>query len=107
MFAINGMPDHVHAVTSIPPSISVANFVKHIKGASSYAICAEYDMPFAWRRGYGVFSVSERNLRRAIEYVERQKEHHNNGTIIAALERIAEEDEGIRPHLSGEKPPED
>ncbi len=95
VFAINGMPDHVHVVLSIPPSISIASFVKHIKGASSYAICAEFDMSFAWQRGYGVFSVSERTLKRAIEYVEQQKEHHRNGTTIASLERIAEDDKGI------------
>jgi REP element-mobilizing transposase RayT len=102
VFAINGLPDHIHVVTSIPPSISVASFVKHIKGASSYAICAEFDMPFAWRRGYGAFSISERNLQKAIEYVVRQKEHHNNGTVIAALERTTEDDKGVRPDYSGE-----
>ena len=90
VFAINGMPDHIHVVVSIPPSISVASFVRDIKEASSSAICTEFDMPFAWQQGYGVFSVSERTLKGAIEYVLRQKEYHRKGIINARLERIAE-----------------
>ena len=107
VFAINGMSDHVHVVVSIPPSVSVASFVKHIKQASSYAICAEFNMPFAWQPGYGVFSVSERTLKGAIEYVVRQKEHHRNGTMIVNLERIAEDDKGVCPDYSEGRPNED
>jgi putative transposase len=34
--AIGGMEDHIHLVVSIPPTLSIADFVKKIKGSSSY-----------------------------------------------------------------------
>jgi putative transposase len=33
--AIGGMSDHLHLVVSIPPKLSIAEFVKSIKGSSS------------------------------------------------------------------------
>ena len=89
-YAVNGMPDHVHLVAAVPPSIALADFVKHIKGASSYAMSARFDMTFGWQRGYAVFSISQRALPQAVDYVQRQKEHHEAGTIIAALERVGQ-----------------
>lgn len=94
VFAVNGMPDHVHLVAAIPPSIAVSSFVRFVKGASSYAVQREFDLPFGWQRGYGVFSISERNLAGAIEYVRRQKEHHEANAAVPLLERTADGDEG-------------
>ena len=34
--AIGGVEDHLHIVASIPPKLSIADFVKKIKGSSSY-----------------------------------------------------------------------
>ena len=34
--AINGIENHVHLVASIPPKISISDFVKKIKGSSSH-----------------------------------------------------------------------
>ncbi len=35
VFAVNGMPDHVHLVASVPPSVALADFVGQLKGFSS------------------------------------------------------------------------
>ena len=35
---INGMPDHVHILAGLPPTISVAEIMKRIKGATSHWI---------------------------------------------------------------------
>ncbi len=102
-FAVNGMPDHVHLITTVPPSVALSDFVKHVKGASSHVIAEKFDMPFAWQRGYGVFTISQRNLEQALAYVRRQKEHHQAGSVIAALERVSDEDDG--PRL--QRPPDD
>lgn len=85
--AANGMPDHVHLVAAVPPSIALCNFIKHVKGATSYVISAEFDAIFSWQRGYGVFSISHSNVSKAVAYVQRQKQHHQDGTVIPALER--------------------
>lgn len=96
VYAINGWYEHVHMVVSIPPKLSVADTVKRLKGASAYYI-NEQDLlkeKFVWQRGYGVLTVGERQLEKAIDYVERQKEHHQKQTTNSWLERMDVEDEG-------------
>ena len=38
VYAINGTEDHMHIVAAIPPKQSVADVVKHLKGASSHYV---------------------------------------------------------------------
>jgi REP element-mobilizing transposase RayT len=94
--AVEGIDDHVHMLVSIPPKVSVSDFVGQLKGASAFHINHMPDSlgNFGWQRGYGAISVGPARLDRAIAYVRNQKEHHAQGTTIEALERIdAEEDE--------------
>jgi hypothetical protein len=44
-------------------------------------------VPFYWQEEYGVFSFDRKRLPNFIGYVERQKDHHTQGTIIPVLER--------------------
>ena len=86
---INGVEDHIHMVVSIPPKLSIADFVRHLKGSSAYHLNHLPEAPgsFGWQRGYGVVSLGQRQLNHAVAYVRDQKEHHRLGTIIKALER--------------------
>lgn len=93
VYAINGWCDHVHMVVSVPPSLSVADTVKRLKGASSYDLGTQ-GVVFEWQRGYGVLTMGEKQLPIAEEYVQRQKSHHASGTLINALEHCSELDEG-------------
>jgi len=94
IYTVNGMEDHVHIVAAIPPKLSVAVFIGEVKGASAHYInhhaSIRMESPLVWQRGYGVLSFGERYLPRVVEYVEKQKEHHRKGTIIAVLERAEE-----------------
>ena len=104
VYAINGWYEHVHMVVSIPPKLSVADTVKRLKGASAYYI-NEQDLlkeKFVWQRGYGVLTVGERQLEKAIDYVERQKIHHHEQTTNRWLERMDVVDEG--PENAGISP---
>src|SRR5215207_7767268 len=58
VFALNGTENHVHMVVSIPPSVSVMDFIGQVKGASSYKInrTGYNQLGFAWQGEYGVFS---------------------------------------------------
>lgn len=94
-YAVNGMPDHLHVVTAIPPTLSTASFVKNLKGTSSRFINHDLKQPFRWQASYGVFTISERNLPRAVEYVRRQKQHHESGSIFEAYERYGVEDTAL------------
>jgi hypothetical protein len=78
---------HVHLVVSIPPSCSVADFVRHIKGSSSRHINRTFPKQhFGWQHEYGVFSLGGKQLEGAIAYVQQQKEHHASGSTRRGLE---------------------
>jgi len=86
VFAVNGMPDHIHLVVSIPPTIAVAHFVGQVKGVSSVHLNRAGLGRFAWQDAYSVFSCDERGLSYVVSYVQRQKEHHASRTTRPALE---------------------
>lgn len=92
--AAGSVADHVHVVLSIPPKIAVADCVRHLKGASAYAInhMEGSNGQFKWQAGYGALTVGERALEIVKEYAARQKEHHQKGTVIDMYERMDEEE---------------
>jgi len=81
--AIGGVFDHVHALLSLPSTMSFAKAVQLIKGGSSKWIHDEFRhlKKFEWQEGYGAFSVSASQVARTIAYIERQKEHHRKRTF--------------------------
>ena len=92
--AAGNVDDHAHIVCSIPPKICVADAVRHLKGASSFAInqMENSDGEFKWQAGYGALSVSEINLEKVKAYAAKQKEHHREDTIVSFYETIDEEE---------------
>ncbi len=93
---LGGTVDHVHMVVAIPPAIAVAIFVGQVKGVAS----ARLNKPgisavrFEWQAEYGAFSFDAKRLPNFTGYVERQKEHHDDGTIIPILERMRPDNQG-------------
>ena len=87
--AINGMPDHIHLVISIPPKLAVATLIGHLKGATSHRVNEMFvsHNSFAWQSEYGVFSVSEKSLYRVVDYVNNQKKDLTENAVNIALER--------------------
>lgn len=72
---INGTVDHVHVLVRIRPSHAPAEIVRVVKTNSSRWI-SERSPEFAWQTGYGVFSVSESNVRAITKYIASQEKHH-------------------------------
>ncbi|GAB4471583.1 MAG: IS200/IS605 family transposase [Anaerolineales bacterium] len=91
--AAGNVEDHVHVVVSIPPKISVSDAVRHLKGASAYAInhMKNSDSTFKWQNGYGALSIGDKSLQKVIAYVLKQKEHHREKTFMGTYERMEEE----------------
>ena len=78
--AIGGMPDHIHILTTLPPTKSLSDFVRAIKANSSrwlHSKSPEYKA-FEWQEGYGAFSVSPTLLNKTEEYINHQAEHHRH-----------------------------
>ena len=92
--AAGNIEDHVHVVVSIPPKLAVADCVRHLKGASAYALnhMSGSDGKFKWQGGYGALTVGGRSLETVMEYAAKQKEHHRENKLIGVYERIEEED---------------
>ena len=92
--AAGNIEDHVHVVASIPPKLAVADCVRHLKGASAFAInhMDRSEGKFKWQGGYGALSIGERSLEIVMEYAAKQKEHHRKDKLIAVYERIEEDD---------------
>jgi putative transposase len=87
LFVIGGTADHAHLLAAVRPAISPAGFMKQLKGSSSRFISLEFESSFEWQAGYGVFSVSEQVVPRVIAYIEKQKQHHDEGTLIDEWEQ--------------------
>jgi REP element-mobilizing transposase RayT len=89
ILAVNGIPDHVHLAVNIHPRLSVADWVKKLKGATSFLINQRKMLPqhFAWQESYGVLTFGQRQLPFIVAYINRQKEHHQTGTTHITLEK--------------------
>ena len=83
LFRINGVEDHIHVVSDLHPTISLADFVKDIKVSSSLWMkeCGLFPDFEGWSDGYGAFTYSIRQRDVIINYVKRQKEHHKKETF--------------------------
>ena len=81
---VGGRPDHIHILTSLPKTMSLADFVRAIKADSSKwlkGLNRSY-VQFAWQEGYGAFSVSPSLLDKTIRYIRGQKEHHKKRSFL-------------------------
>jgi REP element-mobilizing transposase RayT len=89
VFALDGIEDHVHMVVSIPAKLAVARFVGQVKAVSSALLNKAHPNrpPFFWQEEYGAFTLDLKRLPNHVTYVQHQKEHHQHGTTIPALEK--------------------
>jgi len=93
VYALGGMPDHVHLVCSIPVTIAVCEFVKLIKGSSSH--CMSHHTQSAslrWQRGYSYLTFSKHDLPAVVHYVDCQKERHADNKLWPKLKHLPAED---------------
>lgn len=88
VFALGGIEDHVHMIVSIPPSIAVSKFIGQVKGVTSARFNkGGYGISLFWQAEYAVFTLDAKRLSHHVAYVQHQKEHHQQNTIVSALER--------------------
>ena len=88
---VNGMADHVHLLVAYPPSIALADLVRVLKTNSSLWLHREHrgtHSLFAWQSGYGAFSVSHSAQVSVMEYIARQKEHHQRMSFEQEFETL-------------------
>ncbi len=77
-FIVNGIEDHLHILTHLHPSVSLASLVKDIKLSSHIFIKRNSFFPEfkCWQKGYGAFTYSKEAKPNLIRYIENQEIHH-------------------------------
>ena len=78
LYRIGGTDDHIHILSSLHPSESLASFVRDIKTASSkWMRKGNVLRSFGgWQDGYGAFTHSLGGQDGLIEYIKDQERHH-------------------------------
>lgn len=80
---IGGFDDHIHALIGAPATIAPSQIAQYLKGDSSKWIHETFQelRDFAWQEGYGAFTVNQSLLDAVIEYIQKQREHHQQQTF--------------------------
>ena len=69
---------HVHMVVRTPARIDLPRLVQFFKGGSSYAASRQPGnvLGLRWAKEYSATTVSPRQLKEAMRYLEKQEQHH-------------------------------
>jgi putative transposase len=81
LLTAGGTANHVHLPAALPPTISVSEMMRRVRGNSSH--WAPGSQRFSWQRGYAAFTLSESAAGAVRVCIERQEEHHKHQTFEA------------------------
>ena len=83
LLSIHAMPDHVHILVGLKPSMALSDLVRDIKTGSTNHINEQHWVVgrFAWQEGFGAFSYSHSQLGDVIGYIHHQEHHHATKTF--------------------------
>ena len=75
LLAAGGTKNHLHALISLPSTITIEQAMQTLKGSTSHWINETFGA-FAWQEGYGAFSVSQSQRATVVRYIDAQEQHH-------------------------------
>jgi putative transposase len=92
LYRIGGVEDHVHILTSLHPTVALADLVKEIKTTSSAWIKGRGAFPLFehWQEGYGAFTLDAAARPDLIDYIKNQEEHHRERSFVEELRELVE-----------------
>jgi REP element-mobilizing transposase RayT len=87
--ALGGTSNHVHLLSQFHSTLTVADFVQKVKGATSFFVndSIRPDFQFKWQGAYGAFSVGHDEVPGIVVYIKNQKRHHAENTLLERYER--------------------
>lgn len=87
LYRIGAVSDHIHIVTHLHPTVSLASLIKDVKLATTEYIKNKNLFPkfSGWQNGYGAFTYSFREKGGLIKYVKNQETHHHQKTFREEL----------------------
>jgi putative transposase len=89
-YRVGGVEDHVHIVTTLSRTVTIAQLVEKLKSSSSAWMKRQSEglKDFYWQTGYGSFSVSPKDLDAVVQYEETQWEHHHKESFQDEFRRF-------------------
>ena len=83
LLEINGTANHVHLLIRESKSVADQVFIGLLKGDSSrwVNVTLQKTGHFSWQNGYAWFSVGPADVNRAVNYIRKQKEHHQSASF--------------------------
>ena len=87
VYAIGGMPDHLHILLRWRTDGAISDLMRALKARSSRWVHETFPNSgrFAWQEGYAVFSVSKSAEANVKAYIENQAEHHRKRDFAEEL----------------------
>ncbi len=87
LYAISGMPDHLHMLLRWRTDSPISDLMRPVKARSSRWVHDTFadSRAFAWQEGYAVFSVSKSSESDVKAYIENQAEHHKKRDFAEEL----------------------
>jgi putative transposase len=78
LLAIGGMPDHLHILVGLKPTIALSDLVRDVKANASKFINDQRWVlgRFEWQAGFGGFSYSRSQIDDVCQYILNQQQHH-------------------------------
>jgi putative transposase len=90
LYRINGVEDHLHILSSLHPTVSLADFVKEVKTGS--ALWIKENRVFKgfshWQEGYAAFTCSRRDIDDLIEYIQDARRASPQGHVRGGVSEI-------------------
>lgn len=94
LYRIGGMPDHIHMLVEISPTIAVADFVHTLKISAGNFMKAHKDwFPLfeGWGKSYAALTYCDRDKEMVRNYIKGQKEHHRHKNFLEELRAMLDE----------------
>jgi len=86
--SLNIQPEHIHGLIDLPTDVTIADFMKTIKGSSSHLLNNKvFKTKFSWQRGYGAYSVSASQFDVVKNYIANQSRHHKTSLFNEEYEK--------------------
>ena len=92
---VGGVEDHVHLLARFGRQCTQSDWAKKVKATSSHWLNNdEPNLPeFKWQAGFGIFSVSPREVESVRRYIENQEEHHRKFSFKDEFRALLTENE--------------
>jgi putative transposase len=93
LYRINGMPEHIHIMLSLHPTLSLSNFVKELKTSTNTWLKNNGNFPDfeSWGERYGAFTCYYPDKEILIRYINNQREHHKKEKFHTEYRRLIRE----------------